>query len=108
MDEHDVLQHLLNLEAQAADLVNDAQAESERRISEGEHHNSARYEEVYAREVQTLEESYAKNLIAVKEGYREQLELYRESLSVMPIDMGAFSSLAEEYLFADGPPSKKS
>ena len=98
MDNHEILQHLLDLDVQAADLVNDAQTEANNRIFEGENQNCARYEEVYAREVKTLEESCVKELVEIKENYQKQLEVYRESLKAMPMNMSAFSSLAEKFL----------
>jgi len=99
MDDHEVLQHLLNLEAEAAALVNDAQAEADRRISEGEKLNRSRYDEIYTREAAALEAQFALDLAVFKENYEKQLEEYRESLITQPRDTAAFSSLAEKYLF---------
>jgi len=99
MDEQDVLQHLLDLENRAAALVNDAQAEADRRLSEGEKENRARYDEVYSTEVAELEASYAQNIATVKADYSSQLEAYLESLRSISLDKAAFSSLAEKLLF---------
>ena len=98
MDDHEVLQHLLNLDAEAAALVNDAQTEADKRVAEGEKQNRSRYDEVYARDVESLEASYSQNIAAVKENYRKQLDVFRKSLETMPVDMNAFSSLAEKLL----------
>jgi len=99
MDEHEVLQQLLNLESKAAGLVNDAQAEADRRISEGEKQNRAHYDEVYSLEAAELEAAYNKNIATVKEDYSTQLKEYLESLSSVPLNKAAFSSLAEKLLF---------
>ena len=99
MDEQEVLQHLLDLENRAAVLVNDAQAEADRRLSEGEKQNRARYDEVYSAEVAELEASYAQNLAAVKQDYSSQLEAYQKSLISISLDKVAFCSLAEKLLF---------
>ena len=99
MDEQEVLQHLLDLENRAAGLVNDAQAEADRRLSEGEKQNRAHYDEVYSAEVAELEASYTRNIAAVKEDYSSQLKTYLEGLSSVPLDRAAFSSLAEKLLF---------
>ena len=99
MDDHEILQHLLNLEADAAALVNDAQAEADRRVSEGEKQNRTRYDDVYAGEVAVLEEQYVKALAAIKENYRKQLDEYREDLKKMTQNTGAFSLLAEDLFF---------
>ena len=99
MDDHKILQHLLNLENEAAALVNDAQAEADRRVVEGETQNRARHDEVYAKEVEVLELAYAQNLASIKENYSRQLEDYRETLINVSLDAAAFSSLAEKQLF---------
>jgi vacuolar-type H+-ATPase subunit H len=100
MDDHEVLQHLLELENEAAALVNDAQAEADRRVSDGEKQNRARFDEAYANIVKTLEASYVEELAAARDNYRKQLEAYRETLEAVPLDMPAFSSLAEKFLIA--------
>ena len=46
MDDQELLQHLLDLDNKAAALVSDAQTEADRRITEGEKQNHARYDEV--------------------------------------------------------------
>ena len=99
MDEQEILQHLLDLENRAAGLVSDAQAEADRRLSEGEKQNRAHYDEIYSAEVAELEASYARNIAAVKEDYSNQLEAYLESIRTIPLDKAAFSSLAEKLLF---------
>jgi vacuolar-type H+-ATPase subunit H len=99
MDDHEVLQHLLNLESKAATLVNDAQVEADRRVTSGEQQNRAHYDEVYSAEVAELEASYSQNIARVKEDYRRQLDGYLEGLRSLPLDKAAFSSLAEKLLF---------
>jgi len=105
MDEHEVLQQLLDLESKAAGLVNDAQAEADRRISEGEKQNRAQYDSIYSAEVAELEASYIKNIAAVKEDYRTQLDEYQENLKAIPLDKTSFSSLAEKLLFKTETPA---
>ena len=105
MEDRDVLQHLLNLEAQAAALVDDAQAEADRRNSEGENENRIRYDEACSREIKNLEDAFTKERSAVKDDYRRQLEAYRESLKTMTLNTEAFSSLAEKFLLAAASPS---
>ena len=98
MDDHDVLQHLLNLDTEAAALVDDAQTEADQRITSGEKQNRLRYDEIYAREVEALELSFTRDIAEIKEDYRRQLDLYRENLITMPLNTKAFSSLAEKLL----------
>ena len=98
MDDQEILQHLLNLESEAATLLTDAQTEADRRTSEGEKANRSRHDEAYAREVESLELDYAQKLFLVKENYQKQLDEYRESLKSIALNIEAFSSLAEDFL----------
>ena len=103
MDDHEILQHLLSLEREAAALVDDAQAEADRRLSEGEKHNRARYDESYAKEVEAMEASFTEKINLTKDNYREQLEAYRDSLKAVKTDTEGFSLLVEKLLFSKGP-----
>jgi vacuolar-type H+-ATPase subunit H len=94
----DVLQHLLRLETEASALVDDAQAEADRRVSEGEKQNRANHDETYGAELARMEASYAGEIAAVREDYDKQLEAYRDSLKAMPADRAAFSALAGRLL----------
>jgi vacuolar-type H+-ATPase subunit H len=94
----EVLRHLLNLEAEAAALVEDAQAEADRRVAEGEKQSRSRYDETYAAEVAALETAFKSETTAVKEEYKKQLDTYRDSLKALPVDRAAFSALAEQLL----------
>jgi vacuolar-type H+-ATPase subunit H len=97
-EDKDILHHLLHLEAEASALVDGAQAEADRRVSEGENRNRIRHDEVYAAEVAKLEASYNGEINAVREDYKKQLDSYRNSLTSMPLDHAAFSALAGKFL----------
>jgi len=98
MDDHEVLQHLLDLEGQANALVDNAQEEADRRVSEGEKQNRLQSEDAYAREVEVLEKAYIMNTASVRESYRKQLDEYREKLQAQPANMEEFSVLAGKLL----------
>jgi len=98
MENHEILQHLLEIESKAATLVDDAQAEADRRVSEGEKQNRARYDEQYAVEVAALEEAFSRDIALARENYRKQLEEYHEGLKAQPVDTKAFFSVAEKLL----------
>jgi vacuolar-type H+-ATPase subunit H len=102
MDDREVLQHLLSLENEASALVNDAQAEADRRTAERENQNRLRYDETYAGEVEALEKDFAQNLAIVRENCRQQLEAYRAELESMSFNVGSFLSLAEKFMLSGG------
>ena len=94
MNEHEVLQHLLDLEKEAAALIDDAQAEADRRVSEGEKQNRLKFDEVYSNELKALESSFAEKIAAVNEDYSKQQEQYQEGLKKASWDFKNFSSVA--------------
>jgi len=108
MDDSKILQHLLDLERQAASLVNDAQTEVDEKVSETEKQNRMRSEELYTRELEILEKAYIGDMAVVKENYRKQLEEYRESLKIQSanpvyvLNHEAFCGLAEKFLIRTG------
>jgi len=94
MEDRDVLQHLLEIEGQAAVLVDDAQAEADRRVKEAEEQNRLAYDGEYQKIVKELEAVCQKEVEAAKAEYDKSLDEYRMSLDSIPKDSGAFSSLA--------------
>ncbi|MDR2758005.1 MAG: hypothetical protein LBB78_01330 [Spirochaetaceae bacterium] len=101
MDEQDVLRHLLEVEAEASALVDNAQAEADRRITEGEKQNRLLYDEQYSRETARLEAQYGEKIVQVKEDYKKQLNSYRDSLDAIPVHTEAFIRLVESFLKQD-------
>jgi hypothetical protein len=90
------LTHLLNIEAEASALVNEAQAEADRRTGEGEKTGRACYDEQYGRKAAALEAAYAQEIEKAKEAYARELEAYRDSLRTIRADTAAFSALMTE------------
>jgi vacuolar-type H+-ATPase subunit H len=98
MNEQPVLQHLLQLETEAAALVDDAQAESDRRLAEGEKRNRKRYDERYSQEMASIDEEYTKKRSEVEVVHQQELERYRESLNALPVYMDRFFALVASLL----------
>lgn len=96
-----LLDHLLKIEAEAAALVDEAQAEVDHRAGEAERHNRARYEERYSQESAALEAAYRREIEGVKGYYKEELEAYRESLNRIKMDKERFSALMTAFLAKD-------
>jgi vacuolar-type H+-ATPase subunit H len=96
--DQDVLQHLLEVEANAQSLVDDAQAEADRRIAEMEKQNRAQYEEWYTREAAQLDGQYESELGAIKEEYNRQIDDYRLSLNDFKPNYAEFCSILDDFL----------
>ncbi|MDR0403714.1 MAG: hypothetical protein LBH35_09025 [Treponema sp.] len=100
-DSGDVLRHLLEIEARAAALVDDAQAEADRRIKTAEERNRERYEEAYRLRMEALEAEYGRKTAAAETEYRAKLDLYRKNLDATPLHVDDFFRLAEKLLFGE-------
>jgi F0F1-type ATP synthase membrane subunit b/b' len=101
MEEEDVLQHLLDIEAEAASLVDDAQAEADKRTAEGEKAARALHDEEYGREAALLEAAYQEETETVRKDYEAHLNAYREELASGQVDVDGFSALASRLLFRE-------
>ncbi|MDR2767044.1 MAG: hypothetical protein LBB82_01820 [Treponema sp.] len=97
----DILGHLLEIEARASVLVDDAQAEADRRLKDAEEKNRAAYEERYRVMIEALEAEYRNQLAVVQNEYRLALDEYRAGLAGMPLHEAEFSALAESFFFGE-------
>jgi len=98
MDNDNTLEHLLKIEAEAAALVNDAQAEADRRIHENEDKNRKIYEERFKAEAQKREAALVKEKERLKEQYQQMLEEYRSGISNAQTNVEKFSELFNRYV----------
>jgi vacuolar-type H+-ATPase subunit H len=98
MENKNTLDHLLQIEAKAAALVNDAQAEADTRIHESEEKNRAAYEERFRAEAQSLEASLRNEKERIREQYNKAIEDYRKEVSGVSINADGFSALLNDYL----------
>jgi vacuolar-type H+-ATPase subunit H len=102
-----ILGHLLKIEADAASLVDDAQAEADRRIAESEKQNRSRYDEEYTEKAAELDRAFEDEITRIRADYRDQLEAYRKNLDSIPVDQGRFAALMDELLAGDPHPAQK-
>jgi len=102
MENDEALEHLLKIEAEAAALVNGAQAEADRRVAESEKQNRAVYEERYRTELEKQETEFQKEKVKIKEQYQKELEAFREELSGLGTNMDRFSAFFNKLLAGEG------
>jgi F0F1-type ATP synthase membrane subunit b/b' len=96
--DENVLGHLLKIEAEASALVDDAQAEADRRVAEAEKRSRSCYDGEYSRRAAELEAAYSGEINQVRAEYRNRIEEYREGLEAIPVDQGRFSALLDQFL----------
>ena len=102
---NNTLDHLLEIEASAAAMVNSAQEEADKRVRENEEKNRITFEERYKSEIQTREESLVKKRIKIEEQYQKALDDYRREVFSIIVDEEKFSVLFNRYLESGYPGS---
>ena len=102
MDNDKALEHLLKIEAKAAALVNDAQAEADRRIAENEKKNREIFEQRFSVESQAKETALRKEKDRLKKQYQKELDDYRQEISGIKTDVQRFSTLFSEIYSGEG------
>ena len=102
MENVNTLDHLLQIEAKAAALVSDAQAEADRRIHENEEKNREAYEEHFRADAQTLEASLKDEKEKTRKEYQKALEEYRKEISGININVDGFCALLNGCLAGKG------
>ncbi|MCL2184245.1 MAG: hypothetical protein FWB86_00090 [Treponema sp.] len=98
-----MLGHLLEVEAQASSLVNDAETEAARRIHENEEKNRIAYEHRFKEEIQKQEESLLKEKEIIRAKYQKELDDYRKEIDSIKVDEDHFSALLNEFLLVKNP-----
>ncbi|MDR0501838.1 MAG: hypothetical protein LBH16_00805 [Treponema sp.] len=96
------LDHLLEIEAEAAALVKDAQAEADRRIHENEEKNRASYDEFFKQESYRLEASLSGEKEKITEQYQKAIDEYRKEISGVNTDINKFASMFDKFLAGEG------
>ncbi|MCL2765995.1 MAG: hypothetical protein FWD40_12080 [Treponema sp.] len=92
------LEHLLQIEAEAAALVNSAQEEANRRLRENEEKNRIFYEERLKTEMQIRQASLEKEKEKINEQYQKELNEYRNEIEYINADTQKFNALFNSYI----------
>ena len=100
MKNNEELENLLKIEAQAADFVNDAQAEADRRIQENENKNRSEFEKTLAAETEVKENIYKTEKEKIENQYQSILEEYCREISGLHINTEKFCTLLNKYIEA--------
>jgi len=92
------LDHLLEIEANAAALVNDAQSEADRRIRENDEKNRVLFDEKIKSEIQKNQSLLNSEIEKIKNDYNKTLDDYRRELSFVKADEEGFRRLLNNFL----------
>lgn len=99
MEELDVLQHLLEVEKSAAELVFSAQEEADRRVADSARRLRADWQARYEAASAELESETVKKREEAKAARDQELASYRKELSGRSVNIEQFNRLCEDFFF---------
>lgn len=101
MEEQDILQHLLEVEKSAAELVLAAQEEADKRVSESASRLRAAFQTRFEEAGRELEARSRAELERAKTEAAAELERYRRELASAPLDTATFNAHCEQLFFGE-------
>ncbi len=97
-NEANVISHLLNVEAQASDLVKEAQDEANKRLSSVRAKADAEFKEKFDKIVAGLEKTYNDKISTIDENHKKNLEEYKSSVENSEQDKDNFNVFLKKLL----------
>lgn len=98
-NEVNVISHLLEVESQATVLIDDAQIESNKRITEAKTKADELFYTKYRDIVETLENDFNKKIQGYEAAHNAEIESYKNKISNSEKDVDAFNSFLNKTLF---------
>jgi len=97
--EIDAIKHLLEVEKNAAALINDAAEEADRRISQAKLQYNTEYKKRYETEASSLETEFKNQNKIITEKYQKEIDSYKDSIASRPQDSDSFSAALDKLFF---------
>ncbi len=97
--EIDAINHLLEVEKNAAALISDAAEEADRRLTQARAQYNSEYKARYDKEAARLESEYQAEHEKIAEKYQKEIDSYKESLAAKPQDSSAFAATLDRLIF---------
>ena len=97
--ELDAINHLLEIERDAAVLIDDAKIEADKRIANAKNQYNAQYKSKYEDIVKELESKYNTSIDEISDKYKKEIDAYKNELKEKKQDEGNFSSLLDKLFF---------
>lgn len=97
--ELDAIKHLLEIEKDAAVLIDDAKIEADKRLTDAKGQYNAQYKEQYDKIVSELDSKYHSSMDDISDKYNKEINAYKTQLEEQKQNDSAFSSLLDKLLF---------
>lgn len=99
MNETDVIGHLIQIESEAADMLLNAQAEADKRITEAKQKADNIYKEKYENLINELENTFNQQKKQIDEEIQIKFDSYKEKITSSNQDKRAINTKLQTYIF---------
>ena len=99
MTDTDVIGHLIEIEAEAANMIMDAQTEADNRILDAKQKADTIYKEKYEELIKSLENNFLQQKSEIDSNYDKIFEDFREKISSVNQDKRTLNLKLDTYLF---------
>lgn len=97
--EIDIINNLLEIEKDAASLINNAQIEAQKRVSDAKNKYNTEYKQKYDDIVFQLEKEYDSEIEKINKEYDDSISSFKNKLEEKQKNTNAFNSLLDKILF---------
>lgn len=98
--ELDTIKHLLDIEKEAATLIDEAKIEADKRVLRAKTEYNEQYKKEYDALTERLESEYNQNCAQINKKYEDELEDFKKSLADIPLNTQDFNKTLEQIFFA--------
>jgi len=98
--ELDIINHLLSIEKDASSLINDAQIEAEKRVSDAKVKYNSEYKEKYEAIVKDLESDFQTEMEQIKAAHDKEIKDYENELESCEKNATNFNQVLDKLLFS--------
>lgn len=99
-EEINVINHLLNVEKNAAVLIDNALKEAENRTSQARNQSNTQFKEKYDSFVADMEAEYNKTVQLKKDEHEKELQSFKDNLQNQKINNSEFNKVLDGLLFS--------
>jgi len=99
MVETDVINHLIDIEREAADVLFDAQEKAEAMVTAAKGQAEADFKAGYDAAVKECESNFKKNCGQISDEYKGLMQEFETKIKSAPKDISAFNSILDSLLF---------
>lgn len=96
-----VIEHLIDIEQEAASLLFDAQTEADNRVKVARTAADSEYKKGYEVMISEMEASFADAKAITQQKHDEEFNQYKDSVNNFPKDTAGFETLLESMLFGE-------